>query len=422
MTAEVLTARFVEAAKPKRNGTGKAVRTEYPDAACLGLRLIVQPTGTKAYALRYRRPGGTSAKHTIGDASKVTLAAARHAAAAARHRLEQGIDPAPRHRTDPVTASTVAITSTLAGGDSIGVAVASFLEKHAYRKNRRSTARAAERIFNRLVLAAWRDRSIQSIARRDVIALVEDIATDRPYLANRTLGVLSKFFNWLCSRDVLAASPAHGVERPHKEQVRNRTLSDSELRALWRACEGEGPFGQAMRLLVLTGARRNEVSQMKWDELSGDNQRLWTIPQERSKNKQEHVVPLSSQAWAIIKSIPHLAGCDYVFSANGRKPVTGWAKAKTRLSAKADIPEKNWRLHDLRRTCASGMQRLGITIPVVERALNHKSGVFRGIVSTYQTHDYADEVRAALQRWADHVEQLVTGKSAKVIPCRSAQA
>jgi integrase len=107
-----------------------------------------------------------------------------------------------------------------------------------------------------------------------------------------------------------------------------------------------------------------------------------------------------------------------VFTADGRGPIIGWAKAKTRLSAKAGVGETSWRLHDLRRTAAAGMQRLGISIPVVEKALNHQSGVFRGIVSTYQTHDYADEIRIALQKWADRVEEIVGGKPAKVVALR----
>jgi integrase len=262
----------------------------------------------------------------------------------------------------------------------------------------------------------WRGRSIQDIRRRDIIDLVEQIATDRPYLANRTLGVLSKFFNWLCARDVLAVSPAAGVERPHQEQVRNRTLSDPELRALWLACEGDGPFGQALRMLVLTGARRNEVSHMRWSEIDAERQ-AWILPSERSKNAREHVIPLSSQAWALLDAMPRFAG-DYVFSADGRGPIVGWAKAKTRISGKAGIAEEGWRLHDTRRSVAAGMARLGVSVPVIEKALNHQSGVFRGIVSTYQTHDYADEIRIALQRWADHVEQIVGGRPAKVIKLR----
>lgn len=403
LAKKLLTARSVETAQPK------ATRAEYPDAGSPGLYLIVQPTGARSWALRYRRPDGTNAKLTLGKAGEggLSLAAARHAAAAARLRLEQGDDPAAKRL--PVASYHPE------SGDAVEAAVASFLELHAYRKTRSSTAEAAERIFNRLVLPAWRGRSIHSIRRRDVIDLIEHVALDRPYLANRTLGVLSKFFNWLCARDVLAISPAAGVERPHQEEVRNRTLTDPELRALWLAAEEDGPFGSALRLLILTGARRNEVSQLRWAEID-EERRLWVLPPERSKNARRHVVPLSLQAWKIIEAARRIAGCPYVFTVDGRSPIVGWAKAKTRFSAKAGVEETSWRLHDLRRSCAAGMQRLGVSVPVVEKALNHQSGVFRGIVSTYQTHDYADEVRVALQKWGDHVDQLVSGKAAKVVP------
>jgi integrase len=369
--------------------------------------LAVEPTGTKTWVLRCRQ-AGVSRRITLGRAGKdgLTLAAARAAAAAARHRIEQGTE-LPRRDAQ-----------VHAAGDRLETAVASFLELHARRKNRPSTAWAAERIFNRLVLPAWRGRSIQDIRRRDIIELVEQVALDRPYLANRTLGVLSKLFNWLCARDVIAISPVTGVERPHKEEVRQRTLADAELRALWIACESDGPFGTALRLLILTGARRNEVSHMKWSEIDAER-RVWTLPSERSKNAREHAIPLSSQAWAIVQAMPRFAGCDFVFTADGRGSIIGWAKAKTRLSAKAGIPEESWRLHDLRRSCAAGMARLGASVPVIEKALNHQSGVFRGIVSTYQTHDYADEIRIALQRWADRVDAIVSGEPTdKVVPLR----
>jgi integrase len=401
----ILTARAVVAAKPR------PTRFEIPDGTGTGLYLAVEPTGTKSWVLRCRH-AGVSKRITLGRAGTggLTLVAARHAAAAARHRLEQGIETAPVRN----------VSANPESSDRIEAAIASFLELHARRKNRPSTAWAAERIFNRLVLPAWRGRLIHAIQRRDVIELVEQIATDRPYLANRTLGVLSKFFNWLLSRDLLAVSPVAGVERPHKEQARSRTLSDDEIVRLWRACEGDGPFGQALRMLLLVGARRNEVSHMKWEEIDEARQ-VWTLPSSRSKNAREYAIPLSSQAWAIIQAMPRFAGCDYVFTTDGRGPINGWAKAKTRLSARAGIDEKSWRLHDVRRSAAAGMQRLGIAVPVIEKALNHTSGTFRGIVGTYQTHDYADEVRIALQKWGDHIEQLVGGKPAraKVVSFRS---
>jgi len=408
----VLTTRFVAAAKPKRDGAGDAVRAEYPDAACPGLHLVVQPTGTRSWAFRFRRRiDRKSVKLTIGKAGEggLSLAAARHAAAAHRHRLERGGD---------VTSVTPVTPKTEGSGDKIETAAAAFLELHVRRKNRASHARAVEGIFNSIVLPAWRGRTIASIRRRDVIELVESIAVDgRGYRANRTLAALSKFFNWLVARDALAFSPVTGVEPPHKEEVRERVLSDDELRAVWLACEHDGALGQAIRMLILTGARRNEVGRMEWSEINGERL-IWILPAERSKNGCKHEVPLSLQAWAMIEARPRFAACPYVFSADGKGPVNSWGKIKRRISARTGIAAETWRLHDLRRTAATGMQKLSVQVPVIEKALNHQSGVFRGVAGIYPRHDYADEIRIALQRWADRVEEIVGGKPAKVVKLR----
>jgi integrase len=405
--ASTFTTKFVAAAKPKLGPDGTPQYTEYSDAIS-PLRLAVQSSGHRRFIVRYRRPDDSKpAKLTL--ASDITLASARHAATAAMLQLERGIDPSPRR--------ALFNGHSRSSSDTIEAAVAAFLDLHVRRKNRASTAQAAERIFGRLVLPVWRRRTVQDIRKRDIIDLVESIATDRPYLANRTLAILSKFFSWLVGRDRLALSPATGVERPHREQARSHTLNDDELRRLWLACEGDAPFGPALHLLILGGGRRNEVSQMRWSELDMD-QRLWRLPRERCKNNRPYAIPLPSQAWTILEALPRINGGDYVFTTDGRTPINGWSKAKARISAKAGIDEASWRLHDLRRSCAAGMQRLGVSVPVVEKALNHVSGAFRGIVSTYQTHDYADETRIAFQRWGDHVERLVGGKPAKVVTLR----
>src|SRR5262249_39444319 len=154
-------------------------------------------------------------------------------------------------------------------------------------------------IFNNIVLPAWRGRTIDSIRKRDVIDLVESVAArGRGYRANRTLAALSKFFGWLVARDALAFSPVTGVERLHKEEASSRVLSDDELRRLWLACEFEGVFGQAIRLLVLSGTRRGECGSLVWSEIDDClDWRLWTLPAARAKNGREHVIPLSTQAW-----------------------------------------------------------------------------------------------------------------------------
>ena len=413
MAVKVLTTRFVDAAKPRHNSAGDAVRAEYPDAACPGLHLVVQPTGTRSWAFRFRRrTDRKNVKLTLGKAGDggLSLAAARHAAAAHRHRLEQGAV-----LVTPVTAVTPQSVRT---GDKVETAVASFLELHVRRKNRISTARVTENIFNRIIVPAWRNRTIDSIRRRDIIDLVEDVAASgRGYHANRTCAVLSKFFAWLVARDALTFSPVTGVERPYKEKIRSRVLTDDELRVLWLACGHEGASGEAIRLMTLTGARRGEVGEMSRREVDQDHQ-LWNLPAERTKNGRPHTIPLSTQAWTLIEARPRFAGCDFVFTIDGKRVVNNWDEVKHRISAKAGITASSWRLHDLRRTCASGMQKLGVSVPVIEKALNHISGTFRGIVGVYQTHDYADEVCIALQRWADRVDEIVGGKPAKVVKLR----
>jgi integrase len=387
--AFIFTTKFMASAKP-RNGD----YTEYRDALS-PLRLAVQPSGHKSLIVRYRRPDdGKTAKLTVKDAG--TLAAARHAAVAALEKIERGVDPSPRR--------TAAILTDAGVPDAIEEAVASFLKLHARRKNRASTIAGAEGVFRREVLPAWKGRSVQDIRKRDVIDLIENIAVSgRGYQANRTLGVLSKFFNWLLARDRLTISPVTGAERPHKEEKRQRVLLDTEYRPLWDACEGDEPFGSACRILILSGARREEVSAMRWSELDFER-RVWVLPPERTKNGRKFELPLPAQAWDILAGLPQIDGADYVFTTNGRNSIGGgWDKAKRRLSERAGIDPAAWRLHDLRRTAASGMQRLGVRVEVIERALNHVSGVYRGVAGIYQTDPLLDDVRAGLQRWADHV-------------------
>jgi integrase len=403
MSAKLLTDRFVATAKPKRDAAGKPIRAEYSDAACPGLRLIVQPTGSRSWALRYRRQDGRTAKKTF-DGS-LSLTAARAAASAARLDLERGTDPAPQR-----------LPAAAYSGDSeaIEVVAANFLERHA-KKIRPKTLEQYESILRNRLIPAWRGRSITSIKRRDAIDLVEQIAVDYPTLANRTVATGSKFFAWMVARDLVDANVFTGVERPHKEQPRQNIISETDLRALWIVGGELGAIGAALRMLILTGCRLQEVSRMTWSELDL-GRRLWTIPGSRTKNHKPHVVPLSDQAIQILEAQPRT--CEFVFTTDGRRPVGGWGYYKEMISRQAGIDVDGWRLHDLRRTCASGMQKLGTPVHVVERALNHVSGSFRGIVGTYQVDEMRDEVTVALQRWGDHVVRIVSGHPAKVVRIR----
>jgi integrase len=406
MSARLLTDRFIQHAKPGKDATGKLIRAEYSDVASPGLRYIVQPTGSRSWALRYRRPDGRTAKMTFPGS--LTLAAARAAASAARLRLERGADPAPQRLP-------VAAYSGAGADEMIEIAAAKFLELHG-KKVRPKTLEQYENILRNRIIPVWRGRSITSIRRRDAIDLVEAIAVDYPVLANRAVATGSKFFAWLIARDMVDANPFAGVEKPHKEKPRKNVVPDSDLRALWIAGGELGTIGDALRMLILTGTRLQEVSRMKWTELDLDN-RLWTIPGSRTKNHRDHVVPLNNQAVEILEALPRR--CEFVFTADGRRAVRGWDASKKRISKIAGIDVDSWRLHDLRRTCASGMQKLGTAVHVVERALNHVSGSFKGITGTYQVDDLRPEVTTALQKWGDRVARLVGKETGEVVKLRT---
>jgi integrase len=259
--------------------------------------------------------------------------------------------------------------------------------------------------------AKWGERKIGDIRRADLIALLDDIV-DRgaPIVANRVLAALRKLFNWTLDRDLTAASPCAGVKPPTSERARARVLTDDELKLVWQAASEIGwPFGAIVRLLILTGQRRQEVGQMTWGELELDR-KLWTLPRRRVKNDTGHEVPLSAAAIAIIETLPRMQGCNLLFSTTGATAVSGFSKAKDKLDEKTGVAE--WRLHDLRRTVASGMARLGIALPVIEKVLNHSSGTFAGIVGVYQRHSFSEEKRAALETWGRFVTALSEGEPA----------
>ncbi|RWO21739.1 site-specific integrase [Mesorhizobium sp.] len=437
--AKALTSKFVAAAKSSE------ARVEFPDAASPGLYLVVQPSGVKSWALRYRLAGKPK-KLTIGPAlveravplpegrrpdlgDGHTLAEARVAAGTILEALKEGRDPA--------TEKKRALASSASGADTASAALDDFLEKHVDKKNRPSTARETRRFIVLYLRPAWGDKKIKRIAKADVNDVLHDVEErGGPASANRVLAIISKFFNWTVERGLLSSSPAKGVKAPAAIVSRDRVLTDDEIRWFWKATEGFGyPFGSVWQMLLLTGQRREEVAGAVRKEflLSGDKP-SWLIPRERSKNGNEHLVPLSADAVAILERLPKVSG-GFLFTTTGTTSVSGYSKAKKRLDAamleiagkeadargadpaQVEIPE--WRLHDLRRTAASGMAALGFAVHVVEAVLNHKSGKISGVAAVYNRHEYADEKRAALTAWSNKVRALIEPAASNVVPLRA---
>jgi integrase len=270
----------------------------------------------------------------------------------------------------------------------------------------------------------WGNRDINDITKRDVIDLLDRIAdSGRVVSANRVRAYLNKFLSWCVERDILDQSPAMGVKPVAKEKSRDRVLSDEEIRWLWEACQREGhPWGHLGKLLLLTGQRVGEVVGMTDREVGGD---LWHLAGERTKNGRAHNVPLSRATRMALDDVERIKGdAGLIMTTNGKTPLSGFHKGRNRLAERmievaseemgqaVEIP--HWTFHDLRRTAATGMARLGIAVRVTEAVLNHVSGSGGGIVAVYQRHDYADEKRNALDAWAKFVSELVDGTSENV--------
>jgi integrase len=304
---------------------------------------------------------------------------------------------------DPGREKTRRRASPAAKDNSIEHLVEQFIARHCARHYRIGSARETERILRRHVLPAWRGFTTSEITRADVRALVEPMEST-PVQANHVYRKVRRLFSWAVEQELVAASPVAGMKVPFPETARDRVLSDFELLLVWQAAEMlGGPGGLLIKLLMLTGQRRSEVAGMTWDELDLE-QGTWTLPGPRVKNGKTHIVPLAAAVVELLAAAPRLGA--YAASLTGKRPITEFAAIKNAIDALLPPDTPRWVIHDLRRSFASGLARLGVGLPVIERALNHVSGSFRGVVGIYQRHDYQHEIRAATETWASHILAL----------------
>ena len=247
-----------------------------------------------------------------------------------------------------------------------------------------------------------------------MVALLEAVARDRPILANRTLAILRKWFNWMIAKDIIKTlSPCAGVEPSAKENSRERVLTTEEIAALWMASDQLGEtFGPFVKLLLLTGQRRSEVAGICWSEIDIDK-KTWTLPGERTKNGETHTVPLSPQAWTIIEAAKDGTG-DHVLSTTGATAISGFSRAKRQLDKLLSF-RKPWTYHDIRRSVVTHLaDNLAVPPHVIEAIVNHISGHKAGVAGTYNRATYATDKREALERWADHIDAIVAKVKAMI--------
>lgn len=378
---------------------GKSDHFEWDDALPgFGIRLRGE---SKRYVIQYR-VGAQQRRESLGDTRKVGLEPARKIARQRFAQVELGTDPGAKKKASALT---------------LGAVTKRYLEA---RKDvlRPSSYRNAVRYLD-VSWAPLHKRTLADIKRADVASRLQELSKHgHRAAAARARECLSALYTWAMGEVLVEANPVVGTNDPNAgARPRQRVLSDDELRVIWNAC-GDDSAGRAIRLLLLTGMRRDEIGSLKWSELVDGTLQ---VPGERTKNAQPLALPLPAFARAIITETPRQEG-EYVFGRRGRVPFSGWSLAKTRLdcriAAALGRPLAHWTLHDLRRTYRTGLSKLGVQPHVAELAVNHVRTT--GIAATYDRHTYQREIADALQRWSEHVSSVVEGRDSKVVALRGA--
>ena len=393
MATKRLTQRSVDALKTGRKQEDFMDTAVHLRGISFGIR--VTDKGLKEYFCRYRDRQKQRRRLVLGDACKISLREAHQKLREVAARLDQGIDA-----SEERDASNSAIT--------FRTLCQEYVRLHASLK--KDGGKEDARIIERTLLPAWGAMKASDVRRRNIACLLDEIGTiqKKPVAANRTRAVISSIFSFALRRELVEVTPCVGLPKKFPEQSRARFLSDEEILWFWQSTGAEAPVVRDIfRLLLLVGQRSGETKAMEWSHLS---QGVWHIPPTLTKNKKEQVVPLPAYVVSLLeKHRPN--GHSGVFVARGDSSIEAIQKAKCRIAermckiaAKA-IP--NWTAHDLRRTCSSGMEQLGIPDPVITTVMNHSKSSRQGVTAVYARYPYLKEKGNALEQWCNYVLRLV---------------
>jgi integrase len=365
--------------------------------------------GHASFVVRYRF-NGEQRTHTLGNAAKINCDQARKLALAALGEVAKGIDP----QAAKLAARVQAAKLTVAQG------VEQYLAARGADVRASSLRTMSLYLTGAAYFGSLHRRAIDSVTGADIQSRLDKISNEiSAASAGQARACLSSFFVWCLRRGLCNENPTLKTDVRKAEAGKVRALSADELRQVWNACVDSNQhindYGRIVRLLILTGCRREEIGGLRWSEINLDAGTL-TIPAERSKNHRAHTLPLSDMALDVLRSIDRREGCEYVFGSQGFK-TWGYSK-KALLSTTGEM--KEWRLHDLRHTLSTGMHEAGIEPHVVESVLNHVSGHKDGVAGRYNHATYRAQMAQALTRWADHVRAVVTGEPSKVVALRRA--
>ncbi|MCP3729730.1 tyrosine-type recombinase/integrase [Sphingomonas sp. MG17] len=368
------TDKWVSNCAPPRRG-----RAEHSDCICPGLYLRVTCNGVKTFSVLIR--SHRLMRHTLGRYPIIGLADARREAMdLLRKAAELG-----GQALEPVTLSEI---------------VSQYEELHL--KPNVSTWKSVASSLKQAAMQPLLRKQAAKVKAPDVVAVLDTlVAAGKPHAAVNLLKALRAMYNFAVDRGVLTANPCANVRPPVRTTQRDRILNDGEIAAVLQACDKvPAPFGDIVRMLLMTGARRNEVAQMRWIELSGN---IWTLPAARSKSNRANVLPLPPAAMALLAQLPRRDDDDgYVFTTTGgAKPFSGFSKAKALLDQASGV--QGFTIHDLRRTTRSKLSELGVPWEVARRIVGHSVDQLDAV---YDRFNYLDAKGEALARLADHYAGL----------------
>ena len=374
------------------------------DETLPGFAVRVRATGAKAFAYYYKIAGMTR-RCRIGTVSaNVTdaeVAAARKTAKTLAAQVQLGGDPAVE-RQQKIEQAT----------DTFGKLVEKYLE---FQKSQVRESTLAE-IKRHLEAHAkpLHKTPLHAVNQKAVTDRLNVIAKDSgDVAANRVRANMSAMFGWAMGEGLVKLNPVTHTNK-RKETPRDRVLTDDELRIIWNATGAEH-FGVIVKVLLLTGQRRNEIAGLRWDEIDFD-EGIITLPTSRTKNDDRHTIPMSDTVHDLLKGVERKDGRPFVFGYRDN-PFSGFSKSKIELDKTTGKMER-WTLHDLRRTAVTGMAELGIEPHYIEAIVNHKTGHKSGVAGIYNRAQYAPHKAAALTRWADHVAAIVASKKSNVTPIK----
>lgn len=363
-------------------------REEYKDSDCPGLVLRVTSNGIKTFSFPFRL-GARTGRLSIGRYPQITLKNAREIVTQAKSEIINNVDPRNKKRAD-----RKALDNTLQ------ILLDQFIEKYSKKKNK--SWRQAEYNLRLYLLKPLGDRPVTQINRADILSIIDNLTSlGKLTTANRALAHIKRFFGWLIERGYIDYSPAVYIKPLHTEKPRERVLSDEEIKVIWESLDQlNDSYRNCIKLLFYCGQRLSETAHLRSSQIEDD---IWHLTSEDTKNKTPSLVPLSLQALELINKT-HQKDKDYIFTSGriGDLPINGFSKSKNNINKHSKITD--WKLHDIRRTVATNLSKMGYDRLLIKRILNH---VDRDVTAIYDRYQYINEKKDALQQWAEKLDKIV---------------